>query len=158
MLSWEFIVSTVDDSNLLYPPKVTPYAHISISIKISINFPSDHFFWAISFQLSSSLSITFIISTQTSALCGFWWKTYFHSKQRATLHPFLKFALAFTFFTTQFYNFNFHLTLTFFCITSSVPALTCLSFFCILPPFATSKPMHTSSSSCLLCCFPLSSF
>lgn len=35
-LSWEFIVSTVDDSNLLDPPKVTPCTHVSISINVSL--------------------------------------------------------------------------------------------------------------------------
>lgn len=160
-LSWEFIVSTVDDSNLLYPPKVTPYRNVSIYIKISINLPSDHFFWAISFQLSSALSITFFISTQT---LFFPEKTYLHWKQHAALRlplPIPQFCSCILILLQHFNNSNFDisgnvliclllslqndyhrsslfLTSSYFSV-SSLPSL--LSFFYTLPSYATPEPM-----------------
>lgn len=93
-LSWDFIVSTVDDSNLLYPPKVTPYAHIAISIKISINLPSDHFFWVISCHCHFPSHFSFLLKHW---LCvGLHEERIFIQSSTqlcASLFPFLKSAL-----------------------------------------------------------------
>lgn len=66
-LSWEFIVSTVDDTNLLTPPKVTLFTLLSVTMVVSINLPSKHFLYRL--VLLYCLSVNFQSNRINLVLC-----------------------------------------------------------------------------------------